>query len=263
MKQKHIFKKKFGQNFLQDENILEKIYNSVSPTKDDLIIEIGPGSGNLTKWLKKYNSNLICIEIDESLKETLSKYEDDKTKIIFKDFMEMDLSEELKNYNYQKLYVIANIPYYITTPIIEKITFSNIPVEKIVLMIQKEVAERLSSKPQNKEYGYITVLLNYFFEIKNLFSVSRNCFYPVPNVDSAVISLTTKTKEEINIESFQNLIKNAFKFKRKTLKNNLNNYDLHKIENVLKKHNYSLNNRAEEIPLEVYIAITKEINNKY
>ena len=149
----HKFKKKYGQNFLMDKNILNKICESISPNKNDLIIEIGPGSGNLTKRLKEYEANLVCFEIDKSLDKYLNLLEDDKTKIVYEDFMNINLDEFVKNYNYENIYVIANIPYYITTPIIEKITFSNIKVKSLLLMVQKEVADRLSSNNGNKEYG--------------------------------------------------------------------------------------------------------------
>jgi len=159
--------------------------------------------------------------------------EDDKTKIIYEDFMNVNLDEFVKNYNYENIYVIANIPYYITTPIIEKITFSNIRVKSLLLMVQKEVADRLSSNNGNKEYGYITVLLNAFYDINKLFNVNRNSFYPVPNVDSAIIKLDSKECNILNFEKFNKLIKNAFRFKRKTLKNNLVDAEYYNIYNSL------------------------------
>ena len=137
----HIFKKKYGQNFLNDQGILQKIYTSISPNPNDLIIEVGPGSGNLTKWLQKYNCNIICYEIDKSLQEQLESIKNEKTQIFFKDFLEADLTADLSNIKYENLYVIANIPYYITTPIIKKITFANINPQGLVLMVQKEVAD--------------------------------------------------------------------------------------------------------------------------
>ena len=257
--EKHIFKKKFGQNFLNDKNILEKIFNSVSPSQNDLIIEIGPGSGNLTKWLKKYNCNIICYEVDDSLKEKLDLLVDNKTKVIYNDFLDSDLESDIMNIKYKDLYVIANIPYYITTPIIEKITFSKIKPKEMVLMMQKEVGERLTAKPNTKDYGYITVLLNYFYNIKTLFIVNRNSFYPVPKVDSIVVKFSSKSLPNIDIEKFNNFIKNAFQFKRKNLKNNLKKYDLKQIDQILQKHGYSLNDRAENIPLEVFMDIVDNL----
>lgn len=255
----HKFKKQYGQNFLMDKNILDKISSSICPGQNDLIIEIGPGSGNLTKRLKEYNASLVCFEIDKSLDKYLNLLEDDKTKVVYEDFINVNLEEFVKNYNYENIYVIANIPYYITTPIIEKITFSNIKVKSLLLMVQKEVADRLSSTNGNREYGYITVLLNAFYNINKLFNVNRNSFYPVPNVDSAIIKLDSKECNLLNFEKFNKLIKNAFRFKRKTLKNNLIGYDLNLVDSLLGKYGYSLSNRAEEIPVDVYINIANKL----
>lgn len=255
----HKFKKQYGQNFLMDKNILDKISSSIRPDKNDLIIEIGPGSGNLTKRLKEYNANLVCFEIDKSLDKYLNLLEDDKTKVVYEDFINVNLEEFVKNYNYENIYVIANIPYYITTPIIEKITFSNIKVKSLLLMVQKEVADRLSSTNGSREYGYITVLLNAFYNINKLFNVNRNSFYPVPNVDSAIIKLDSKECNLLNFEKFNKLIKNAFRFKRKTLKNNLIGYDLNLVDSLLGKYGYSLSNRAEEIPVDVYINVANKL----
>ena len=255
----HKFKKQYGQNFLMDKNILDKISSSICPGQNDLIIEIGPGSGNLTKRLKEYNASLVCFEIDKSLDKYLNLLEDDKTKVVYEDFINVNLEEFVKNYNYENIYVIANIPYYITTPIIEKITFSNIKVKSLLLMVQKEVADRLSSTNGNREYGYITVLLNAFYNINKLFNVNRNSFYPVPNVDSAIIKLDSKECNLLNFEKFNKLIKNAFRFKRKTLKNNLIGYDLNLVDSLLVKYGYSLSNRAEEIPVDVYINVANKL----
>ena len=255
----HKFKKQYGQNFLMDKNILNKISSSICPGKNDLIIEIGPGSGNLTKRLKEYKASMVCFEIDKSLDKYLNLLEDDKTKVVYEDFINVNLEEFVKNYNYENIYVIANIPYYITTPIIEKITFSNIKVKSLLLMVQKEVADRLSSTNGNREYGYITVLLNAFYNINKLFNVNRNSFYPVPNVDSAIIKLDSKECNLLNFEKFNKLIKNAFRFKRKTLKNNLIGYDLNLVDSLLGKYGYSLSNRAEEIPVDVYINVANKL----
>lgn len=255
----HKFKKQYGQNFLMDKNILDKISSSICPSENDLIIEIGPGSGNLTKKLKEYKANLVCFEIDKTLDKYLNLLVDAKTKIVYEDFMNVNLDEFVKKYNYENIYVIANIPYYITTPIIEKITFSNIRVKSLLLMVQKEVADRLSSTNGNREYGYITVLLNAFYDINKLFNVNKNSFYPVPNVDSAIIKLDSKECNILNFEKFNRLIKNAFRFKRKTLKNNLIGYDLELINNLLGEYGFSLSNRAEDVPVEVYINIANKL----
>lgn len=258
----HLFKKKFGQNFLIDNNILNKIFMSISPNEDDLILEIGPGSGNLTKYLKRYRSNLICFEIDTSLSKYLDCLVDDRTRIVYDDFLNVDLDLVVKDISYKNIYVIANIPYYITTPIIEKITFSNLNISSLTLMVQKEVAVRLSSCPGSKDYGYISSFLNAFYDIEMLFNVSRNCFYPVPNVDSAVIRLNSKKCLVENVDSFNKLLKDAFKFKRKNLKNNLYNYDLNFIEMFLNKYGYSLSSRAEDIPSFLFVELSNLIHNK-
>ena len=255
----HKFKKQYGQNFLMDKNILDKISSSICPSENDLIIEIGPGSGNLTKKLKEYRANLVWFEIDKTLDKYLNLLVDAKTKIVYEDFMNVNLDEFVKKYSHENIYVIANIPYYITTPIIEKITFSNIRVKSLLLMVQKEVADRLSSTNGNKEYGYITVLLNSFYDINKLFNVNKNSFYPVPNVDSAIIKLDSKECNILNFEKFNRLIKNAFRFKRKTLKNNLIGYDLELINNLLGEYGFSLSNRAEDVPVEVYINIANKL----
>lgn len=253
------YKKRYGQNFLYDENILQKIIKSVDVNEDDLIIEIGPGSGNLTKKLQKFNAKIIAYEIDTSLESKLNEIKNDKTEIIFQDFLEVNLNATINNIKYKHLYIIANIPYYITTPIITKIIDSKINPNAILLMVQEEVADRLSSKPNNKEYGYITVYINTFYNVTKLFKVNRNSFYPIPNVDSAIIKLTPVTSNVNDLVKYNKLIQDAFKFKRKTLKNNLKNYNLFLINKILELHGYNLQNRAEQIPIDVYIEISNQI----
>lgn len=252
------FKKRLGQNFLKDEKVLKKIYESINVESKDLIIEIGPGNGALTKWLQKYNAIVIAYEIDMSLKVELDKIVNDKTIIVYQDFLDANL-DKIKEYQYNNIYVIANIPYYITTPIINKIINSNLEISSLTLMVQEEVANRLSATPKSKNYGYITVLLNNYYNINKLFVVDKSSFYPIPKVDSAVISLAKKETTNIDFNKFNNLIKKAFQFKRKKLKNNLFNYDLKLINRVLNKYGYSIDNRAEEIPYEIYCEITKNI----
>ena len=171
----------------------------------------------------------------------------------------MDLTEELKNIKYKNIYIIANIPYYITTPIITKIINSKINPCEIILMVQEEVADRLSAKPNSKEYGYITVYVQSFYNVTKLFKVGRNCFFPIPNVDSAIIKLTPTTKEINNLDKYNKLIEEAFKFKRKTLKNNLKNYDYEQINTILESHGFSMQNRAEQIPIDIFIEISNQI----
>ena len=254
----HNFKKKFGQNFLRDNNILDKIANSFD-IENGTIIEVGPGDGALTKRLIKKDCNIFAFEIDTSLKKYLDNILSEKLKVIYGDFLNVSLSDYFKKD--QDIYVVANIPYYITTPIITKFIDEKIIPKEMVLMVQKEVAERLSSKPKNKEYGAISVILSYYFDILYLFTVNRNCFYPVPNVESAVIKL--KKRESLlpltNFDKYKNLVYDAFKQKRKTLRNNLKKYDLEKIESILLKYNLSLNSRAEEVDYEVFVDICNNI----
>ena len=249
-------KKSLGQNFLQDETILQNIANSVYTNTSDLIIEIGPGKGALTKYLKKKGSFLICYELDERLKDLLKKYEDNKTKIIFKDFLKANILEDSKNFNYENIYIIADIPYYITTPIINHIINLE-QLKSMTLLVQEEVARRICALPGSKSYGSLTVYLNYYFQIKYLFKVSKFAFNPVPKVESAVINFERK-KEKSKVKSeelFFKLINDSFKMKRKTLKNNLKNYNWNKIKEVLEKNNLNENVRAEELSLEIFIEI--------
>ena len=141
------FKKKFGQNFLTNRAIIDNIVNSISPSEKDLIIEIGPGGGALTRNLKKYHANLLCYEIDEDTKKYLIELEDDKTHIIYDDFLKRDIIQDIEKIDYDDLFIIGNLPYYITTPIITKMIESNIDVSGAVFMVQKEVAERMQAEP--------------------------------------------------------------------------------------------------------------------
>lgn len=257
----HNFKKKFGQNFLQDNNIIGKIANVCETNKDDLIIEIGPGAGALTGELIN-KSHVLAYEIDNDLKDNLlEKFNEKNVDFIFDDFLNRNLKKDLINYNYKNLYVIANLPYYITTPIINKIIEEKINVNKMVLMIQKEVGDRFSAKPGTKDYSSITVFLNYYFNIKKEFVVSRNSFYPVPNVDSVIVSFTKKeNKYNLKDENlFFKLIKDAFRQKRKTLRNNLKEYDFSKVEEVLLKNNLPLDVRAENLSLDLFIEICNNL----
>lgn len=255
-------KKSLGQNFLKDDNVLNKIVNTISLQPEDLVIEIGPGQGALTKKLVQKNVNLVCYEVDERTKPYLDKLCNSKTKIIFNDFMKADIKEDIGNIKYNNLYIIANLPYYITTPIIKKIILDKLHVKSMILMMQKEVAERFSSNINSKEYGSITLYLNYYFKINKLFDVSRNSFDPIPNVDSSVVEFDVKTNKVLveNEELFFNIINDAFRQKRKNLKNNLKNYDLEKIATVLKNYGLNLQNRAENLSINVFADIANSLN---
>ncbi len=255
------YKKAFGQNFIKDDNIVKKIANLSGVDKDTLVIEIGPGGGSLSKYIVPLAGYTIMYEIDTRvepmLKEVLGG--NDNYEIIFGDFLKQDTSKIRDQYGNKKIYVIANLPYYITTPIITKLLNESYP-DKLIIMVQKEVAMRLSANYGSRDYGMISVLLGARYTIKKLFDVSRKSFIPEPNVDSAVIELTKNDRlGNTNFDVFERLIKDAFQFKRKNLRNNLKGYDLLKIEKVLKKNNYSLLNRAEDIPVEVFGEIAREL----
>lgn len=257
------FKKRYGQNFLIDKNIVNKIVDTIDIKPDNLVLEIGAGSGNLTSKLCEKFDNVLTYEIDKEveldLKNNLSSFSN--YEIIFDDFLERDIKKDIKKYTCNNLYIIANLPYYITTPIIEKITKENLNVEMMRLMVQKEVGDRFTAKCGTKEYGSITVYLNYNYDVKKDFIVSRNSFYPKPNVDSLIISFYKKNKTELNNEEhFYKLVKDSFKYKRKTLKNNLKDYDLEKIQFILKKYKLDLSVRAEALSNEIFYDISNSLN---
>ena len=256
------YKKAFGQNFIKDNNIIDKIVKAADIGKDSLVIEIGPGAGSLSKSIVPLSGNAILYEIDTRLEDTLHSLLEqyDNYKIIFNDFLKQDVKKDIEGYKYKKLYVVANLPYYITTPIITKLMKEIYP-DKIVIMIQDEVANRLSAKEGSKDYGMISVLLSSKYDIKKLFKVSRKCFIPEPNVDSVIIELKRKeTKYNVKNEKiFFKLVRDAFTHKRKNLRNNLKGYDLEKIENVLKEYNLDLNVRAEHLTIDQFINISNEL----
>ncbi len=248
-------KKKFGQNFLINEQIIKNITDLVDTNENDLIIEIGPGKGALTKYLIHKDGYLKCIEIDTDMHKYLDVYNSDSCDIIFNDILKIDLNEISKGYN--KIYVIGNLPYYITTPIIEYVT-SKIKPSKMVFMVQKEVADRFTSMPGNKEYGYFTVYLNYYYEVKDEIFVGKNNFSPVPKVDSKVISFVPKNRNlNIDEEKYFNFLKLAFSQKRKTLKNNIGVDNFNKVFSILAKYGFNENVRAEQINEEIFIEISK------
>lgn len=254
------FKKKFGQNFIVDKNIIHSIIQKAEIDENTLVIEIGPGAGSLTSELGKKAKNVLAYEIDESVKPILEKNIHSNTKIIYDDFLKRNVKEDIKEYDYEKLYVVANLPYYITTPIIIKLIEDKLNIDKIVIMVQKEVGNRFKAKPNTKEYNSLSIFLNYHFNIKKILDVSRNVFIPKPNVDSIVVELTKKEKIPVkNEDIFFKLIRDSFRQKRKTLKNNLKNYDLEKIEKVLNKYNLDLSVRAESLSIEIFIDIANNL----
>ena len=256
-------KKMFGQNFIIDENVISNIIEKSQIDKDTLVIEIGPGAGSLTYALSRYAKNVLCYEIDTTLKGLLSENLEGSSnvEIIFQDFLKSNVIDDIKKYNYKKLYVVANLPYYITTPIIMKFIEDEVPVDKLVVMVQKEVGDRFKAKPNTKEYNSLSVYLNYYFDVKKLLDVSKNVFIPKPNVDSIVVEFSKKEHDfKLNDKPlFFKLVRDSFTQKRKTLRNNLKGYNLDKIEKVLNKYNFDLNVRAEQLPIEVFIDIANNL----
>ncbi len=257
------FKKNFGQNFIIDENIVTSIVDKSKVDDTTLVIEIGPGAGSLTNKLCSKAKHVLCYEIDTKVENILlsNLKEYNNFDIIFDDFLKRNLKEDLKKYNYDKLYVVANLPYYITTPIIIKLIEENVGVDKIVVMVQKEVGDRFKAKPGSKDYSSLSIFLSYYFDVKKLIDVSKHVFLPKPNVDSIVVEFN---KLESNLELknkdlFFKLVRESFTQKRKTLRNNLKSYDLVKIEEVLKKYNFDLTVRAEHLSLEIFVDIANNL----
>ena len=259
------FKKSLGQNFLQDNNVIHKIVDSANIDKNTLLIEVGPGGGALTEKMVPLAGNVLLYEADSRLEEHLNSLLRDYNnyKLILGDFLEADLRKDISKYSYDKLYVVANLPYYITTPIIMKFIDEGVFPDKLVIMVQKEVAYRLSATVGSRDYGSLTVFLNYYYDVNKLFDVSRNCFVPKPNVDSAIVGMTLKKDRLVvkNMDLFKSLVRDSFLYKRKTLRNNLKTYDLAIVEKVLKKYNFDLSVRAEKLKLEIFVEIANELVN--
>ena len=257
------FKKSLGQNFLNDKNVINKIVESADIDKDTLVIEIGPGGGAITELMVPKAGQAILYEADGRLEGHLNDLlaSNDNYEIVIGDFLKANLVRDLERYSNMKIYVVANLPYYITTPIIMKFVEDCVLPQKFVIMVQKEVAYRLSAKVGSRDYGSLTVFLNYYYDIKKLFDVSRNCFTPKPNVDSAIVEMRLKDNrlEVLDMDIFNKLVRDSFAFKRKTFRNNLKGYNLEVIENVLKKYGFDLSVRAENLELEVFVEIANAL----
>ena len=253
------FKKKLGQNFLKDNKIVKRIVDTSGVDSDSLVIEVGPGGGIMTKELSLVSKNVVAYEIDKDLSSELEKNLSgiDNVEILYQDFLQADIRSDIDNYNYKNVYFVSNVPYYITTPILMKLIKSGIHFENIVMMVQKEVGDRFSTLPGSREYGSITVLLNYYFDIKKEFFVSKKEFIPEPKVDSVVVSFHEKKDllKVYNFEFFESLIHDSFQYKRKTIRNNLKEYDLKKVDKVLQKYHYDLNVRAECLSYELFVEL--------
>lgn len=256
-------KKGFGQNFLIDGNIVNRIVDTASVDNNTGVIEIGPGLGSMTEALATKAGKVLCYEIDEDMinilnQELLTKFSN--IKIINKDILKLEIENDLDYFKgLEKIICVSNLPYYITTPIIMKLLTIN-ELSLICVMVQKEVALRFCAKPSTKDYGSLTVLINYKTDAKLAFNVSRNCFLPSPNVDSAIVLMKSiKRDYSLNNEpNFLNFIKNSFAMKRKTFVNNvLSIYTISKdkILNCLNTLNLKESIRSEEINLDNFVKI--------
>jgi len=249
-------KKKFGQNFLIDTNTVEKIAMSACDAQLTTI-EIGPGLGALTEQLLKYSKNVIAYEIDSDMYELLtSNLKDDNLEVILKDFLDVDL-----DIYKDKVNICSNLPYYVTTPILFKIFESNLDVKKITVMVQKEVGDRLNASVGSEDYGALSIEVQYLYDVKLEMNISKNVFYPQPNVDSAIISFSPKRARNKEFEEkFFELVKNCFRMRRKTLNNNLKGiFDSQTIDKIYRLMDIDRNIRAEQLSLDDYLEMYKVI----
>lgn len=225
------FQKKFGQNFLIDTHVLDKIISAAHITKEDMVLEIGPGIGTMTQYLAEAAGKVIAVEIDKNLipilSDTLSEYQN--VRIINEDVLKLDLRKLADEENGGKaIKVVANLPYYITTPIIMGLFENHVPVESITVMVQKEVADRMQTGPGSKDYGALSLAVQYYAEPYIVANVPPNCFMPRPKVGSAVIRLTGHKEPPVEVKDEKlmfDIIRASFNQRRKTLANGLNNSD--------------------------------------
>lgn len=257
------FKKKYGQNFLKRKAVVERIADVCAITKNDLVIEVGPGGAILTRELARRAGNVLAYEIDIDLEPELNRKLGDfsNVTILFQDFLESNITKDIADFSYENIYFVSNVPYYITTPIVMKLIDSKINFKKICMMVQKEVGLRFTAVPGSKVYGSISVFLNYFYRVKKEFLVSRKEFVPVPNVDSVIISF--ESREELlpltDEKLFFQIVRDSFQFKRKNIRNNLKKYNLDVVASVLEKYGYNLSVRAEQLPLEIFIELANAL----
>ena len=258
--------KNLGQNFLVDDETVLGIVNTANISKDDLVIEIGPGLGTLTKELLERAGQVTCIELDkrmiEILQDRFSMY--NNFELINSDVLKVDLKEIIKKSNLANTKIVANLPYYITTPIIMKLLEERLEIQTITVMIQKEVADRLITKPGTGDTGAITYAINYYSEPKRVLEVPNTAFIPEPKVNSSVIQLQILKEPKVKVEDeakLFDLIKTAFMQKRKTLVNGLANSNKYgtkeKIEQVLNNLNIDLKIRPEKLTLEQFASLVK------
>ncbi|MBR6034351.1 MAG: 16S rRNA (adenine(1518)-N(6)/adenine(1519)-N(6))-dimethyltransferase RsmA [Clostridia bacterium] len=272
LKANHLYaNKKLGQNFLINEEIIEDIVSKSEVSKDDLIIEIGPGLGSLTEALLKKAGRVVCVELDQNMIEILNKRFNNTSnfEIIHNDILKVDLnsliSERKKQYGLVKAKVVANLPYYITTPIIMKLLEEKLDITSITVMVQKEVAQRLTAVPGDEFTGAITYTINYYSVPSTIIDVPKENFMPVPEVDSSVIQLKILKEPSVSVEDenlFFEIIKCAFMQKRKTIINSLTNSKLvekEKIKLALEKMGLDDKIRAEKLTIEQFARLTSLI----
>lgn len=267
------FQKKFGQNFLIDTHVLDKIIDASGVTEDDFVLEIGPGIGTMTQYLCERAREVVAVEIDKNLipilSDTLKNYSN--VTVINEDILKLDICKLAEEKNQGKpIKVVANLPYYITTPIIMGLFESHVPIDSITIMVQKEVAERMQEGPGSKEYGALSLAVQYYAKPEIVANVPPNCFMPRPNVGSAVIRLTRHEKPPVEVEDEKlmfRIIRASFNQRRKTLANGLNNSpEIHLPKEVIQESIVSLgvpeNIRGEALSLEQFAELSNEIGQR-
>lgn len=262
-------KKKFGQNFLIDESVLDEIIKNSDVHEDDLVIEIGPGLGNLTEKLINRKAMVIAFEIDKDMIEVLEKRFEGVNNFLLveADILKVDLNQYIEKFKKKgSIKVVANLPYYITTPIIFKILEQNININDMIIMVQKEVADRMVAKTNSKDYGVLTVMMGYYGIVSKMFDVTNTSFIPPPNVTSSVVKIIINKQYDIECEKiFFDLVKRAFSQRRKKAVNSLENNKFmnmtkKEIENIFIENEIPLTSRAEEISIEKFVQIATSIN---
>ena len=261
------FQKKFGQNFLFDGHGLDKIIAGAGVTQDDMVLEIGPGIGTMTQYLAEAAGKVVAVEIDRNLlpilQETLADY--DNVKVIHADVLSLDLEKLVQEENGGRpIKVVANLPYYITTPIIMALFEQHVPLANVTVMVQKEVAARMKSGPGSKDYGALSLAVQYYAEPYIVANVPCNCFMPRPNVDSAVIRLTRYEEPPVQVKDEKMLfkiIRASFNQRRKTLQNGLNNsselnFTKDQIAAAIAEAGFSPSVRGEALTLEQFAKLT-------
>lgn len=261
------FQKKFGQNFLIDTHVLDKIIAAAGVTKDDCVLEIGPGIGTMTQYLAESARHVVAVEIDSNLipilKETLGEYEN--VTVIHDDILKADINQITEQYNSGRpIKVVANLPYYITTPIIMGLFENKVPIDNITVMVQKEVADRMQVGPGSKDYGALSLAVQYYAEPYIVANVPPNCFMPRPSVGSAVIRLTRHKEPPVNAEDpglMFRLIRASFNQRRKTLQNGLNNspevpYTKEQIAEAIESLGLGPSVRGEALTLEQFASLS-------